>query len=222
MFKHVFLEKYLIMTEIIDSLNWRYATKSFDTAKKLTDLQLDDLLSAVQLAPSSFGLQPYQVIVVKNQEVKEKLKAAAYGQVQLTEASHIFVFAIEKNYSAKHVDAFVANIAKIRGVAVEDLKAYADVMKGTVNSRSAEALDVWNSRQAYIGLGILLETAALSNIDACPMEGFDNAKFDEILGLDAKNLHAVVIAPVGFRSAEDAYQHYTKVRKSKEDLFIHI
>ncbi|WP_017257478.1 NAD(P)H-dependent oxidoreductase [Pedobacter arcticus] len=210
------------MKEIIDSLNWRYATKSFNGDKKLTDNQLDGLLSAIQLAPSSFGLQPYKVIVVEDQKVKEQLKAAAYGQAQLTDASHIFVFAIEKNFSEKHVDSFIANIAETRGVAVADLKGFSDVMKGTVNSRSAEELDVWNSRQAYIGLGVLLETAALNRIDACPMEGFDNAKFDEILGLQIENLHAVAIAAVGFRAADDVYQHYTKVRKAKDNLFIHI
>jgi nitroreductase len=95
-------------------------------------------------------------------------------------------------------------------------------MKGTVDSRSQEELANWNARQAYISLGILLQTASLTAIDACPMEGFDNSKFDEILGLDEKNLTAVVIAPVGFRSEDDLYQHFQKVRKSKEDLFIHI
>ncbi|HTN19236.1 MAG TPA: NAD(P)H-dependent oxidoreductase [Pelobium sp.] len=210
------------MKEIIESLNWRYATKSFDSSKKLNDGQLEGLLSAVQLAPSSFGLQPYKVIIVKNQEVKEKLKLAAYAQTQLTDASEIFVFAIEKNFSERHVDAFTKNIAETRGVTIESLKGYADVMKATVNSRSAEEVDAWNTRQAYIGLGILLETAALNNIDACPMEGFDSAKFNEILGLESKNLHSVAIAAVGFRSADDSYQHYTKVRKSKEDLFIHV
>lgn len=210
------------MKEIIDSLNWRYATKSFDSSKKLSDAQLEGLLSAVQLAPSSFGLQPYKVIVVKDQEIKEKLKAVAYGQAQLTDASHIFVFAIEKDFSEKHVDAFTKNIAETRGVAVESLKAYADVMKATVRARSAEELDVWNAKQAYIGLGILLETAALNSIDACPMEGFNATKFDEILGLESQNLHAVAIAAVGFRAADDVYQHYTKVRKSKDTLFIHV
>ncbi len=210
------------MKEIIESLKWRYATKSFDGNKKVSDSQLDELLSAVQLAPTSFGLQPYKIVVVGYQDVKEELKAAAYGQSQLTDASYIFVFAIEKDFSEKHVDAFIKNIAETRGVATEDLRGFADVMKATVNSRSAEELDTWNMRQAYIGLGVLLETAALSRIDTCPMEGFDNAKFDEILGLQKHNLYSVAIAAVGFRTADDVYQHYAKVRKSKEVLFIHI
>jgi len=210
------------MKEIIDSLNWRYATKLFDSKKKLSETQLEELLTAVQLAPSSYELQPYQVVVVQDQAIKEQLKTAAYGQAQLTDASEILVFAIEKNYNETHVDAFVENIARTRNVAVEDLKGYADLMKGTVASRTGAELDAWNSKQAYIALGLLLETAALKQIDACPMEGFDNNKFNEILGLQAKNLHAVAIVAIGFRAEGDAYQHHVKVRKSKKDLFIHI
>ena len=207
---------------IIRLLNWRYATKSFDTSKKLDDVQLATLLNAVQLAPSSYGLQPYQIIVVSNQEVKEVLKGAAYGQQQLAQASHVLVFARTKNYTTAHVDEYAANIIAIRGVTAEEIKGYVDTMKGTVESQTQDELAVWNSKQAYLALGILLESAALNGIDACPMEGFDAAKFDEILGLDAKNLASVVIATIGFRSTEDDSQHYKKVRKSKEDLFIHI
>ena len=207
---------------IIQLLNWRYATKSFDSNKKLNDAQLATLLNAIQLSPSSYGLQPYQIIVVSNQEIKEALKVAAYGQSQLAQASHVLVFARTKNYTIAHVDEFAANIIATRGVTAEDIKGYVDTMKGTVESQTQDQLAVWNSKQAYIALGILLESAALNGIDACPMEGFDTAKFDEILGLDAKNLASVVIAPVGFRSIDDDTQHYKKVRKSQEDLFIHI
>lgn len=207
---------------IIRLLNWRYATKSFDTSKKLNDVQLATLLNAIQLAPSSYGLQPYQIIVVSNQEVKETLKDAAYGQPQLAQASQVLVFARTKNYTIAHVDEYAANIIATRGVTAEEIKGYVDTMKGTVESQTQDELAVWNSKQAYLALGFLLESAALNGIDACPMEGFDAAKFDEILGLDAKNLASVVIATIGFRSTEDDTQHYKKVRKSQEDLFIHI
>ncbi|WP_245989007.1 NAD(P)H-dependent oxidoreductase [Pelobium manganitolerans] len=211
-----------MMEQVIESLKWRYATKSFDADKQLSESQLNILKNAVQLAPSSFGLQPYQVVVVQNKEVKQQLRTAAFNQTQLEDASHIFVFAIEKQYAAKHVDAFIANVANTRNTSVESLKGFEDLLKTTVNSRSAEELDAWNSKQAYIGLGILLETAALYNIDACPMEGFNATEFNRILGLDERNLHAVAIAAVGFRSDDDKYQHYAKVRKSYDDLFIHI
>jgi nitroreductase len=207
---------------ITRALNWRYATKSFDPNKKLTTHQLADLLNAIQLAPSSYGLQPYQIIVVSNQKIKETLKDAAYNQPQLADASQVLVFARTKNYTTAHVDEFAKNIIEIRGGSLEDIKGYVDTMKGTVESRTQDELAVWNSKQAYIALGFLLESAALQEIDACPMEGFDTLKFDEILGLEAKNLASVVIATIGFRSDQDTSQHYKKVRKSQEDLFIHI
>lgn len=208
--------------QAIDALNWRYATKAFDKSKKLTENQLDLLKKAVQLAPSSYGLQPYQVLIVSNPEIKEKLKEAAFGQPQLTDASHIFVFARTHNFTEKHVDEYASNIATTRGIDVTAIQGFVDVMKGTVNSRSQDELANWNAKQAYIALGVLLESAALNEIDACPMEGFNNAHFDGILGLADRNLTSVVIAPVGFRSSEDAYQNLKKVRKSEDDLFIHI
>lgn len=207
---------------IIQSLNWRYATKSFDASKKLNGEELDTLLNAIRLTPSSYGLQPYQVVVISNKEVKEVLKDAAYGQVQLAESSHVFVFARTKNYTTQQVDEFALNIANTRGISLESIKDYVETMLGDVKSQTQEELAVWNSKQVYIALGFLLETAALNGIDACPMEGFDAAKFDEILGLDAKNLASVVIATVGFRSSGDKSQHDKKVRKSPKDLFIHI
>jgi nitroreductase len=211
-----------LKNQIINALNWRYATKQFNADKKLTEDQLELLLEAVQLAPSSYGLQPYKVLVISNQKVKAELKAAAYGQTQLTDASHIIVFARTKTYTTAEVDKFAENIAQTRSIEVSMIKEYVDMMKGTVSSRSQEELANWNARQAYIALGVLLETAALNEIDACPMEGFDIAQFDAILGLDELNLSSVVIAPIGFRADEDVYQHFKKVRKSKDDLFIHI
>lgn len=228
MFKLVFLLKQLSkmgntnQNQSIEALKWRYATKVFDTTKKLTEEQLQLLKEAIQLAPSSYGLQPYQVLIVSNPEIKEKLKEAAFGQAQLTDASHIFVFARTHNFTEKHVDEYAANIAETRGIDIAAIKGFVDVMKGTVNSRSEDELANWNARQAYIALGVLLETAALHEIDACPMEGFNNAHFDGILGLADRNLTSVVIASVGFRSSEDDYQKLKKVRKSENDLFIHI
>jgi nitroreductase len=214
--------KITLENETIDALKWRYATKVFDSTKKLTEDQLAILKEAIRLAPSSYGLQPYQVIIVSNPEIKEKLKEAAFGQPQLTDASHIFVFAITHNFTEQQVDEYATNIAETRGIDITAIKGFVDVMKGTVNNRSEEELANWNARQAYIALGVLLETAAFHDIDACPMEGFNNAHFDGILGLADRNLTSVVIASVGFRSSEDGYQNLKKVRKSEEDLFIHI
>ena len=202
----------------IDDLNWRYATKKFDSEKKLSQEDLNTLLESIQLSASSYGLQPYEVIVVKDEEIREKLKAAAWNQTQITDASYLLVFANLKSVSENYVDTYLDNIAETRNLNRADLKGMEDMIKSTTLQLPADAQNTWAAKQAYIALGNLLSAAANLKIDTCPMEGFDAAKFDEILGLQDKNLTTAVIAPVGYRSEEDQYQHLTKVRKSKSDL----
>ena len=206
------------MQNITQALNWRYATKEYDTTKKLTDEQLDVLLKAIELTPTSFGIQAYKAIVVTNPEIRAKLRAAAWNQPQITDASHLIVFAVPTNLSEAHVDEYVANIAKVRNVSLESLNEYSGMMKGSVSSKTPEQRTEWLAKQVYIALGFLLETAAIENIDATPMEGFDPKQFDEILGLAAENLTSVVIATVGFRSESDAYAKLAKVRYGREEL----
>ncbi|TWR29841.1 NAD(P)H-dependent oxidoreductase [Mucilaginibacter pallidiroseus] len=207
---------------LTDKLNWRYATKKFDSTKKIAADKLSTLLDAIQLSPSSYGLQHYRVIVVENAEVREKLKAAAYNQVQLTDASHVIVFAAETNINEEFVHEYIDHVAETRGVPRESLKGFEDVVVGSVNGRTPEQLLTWAQKQAYIALGILLSAASELEIDNCPMEGFDAAKFDEILGLKEKGLTATVIATVGYRASDDPYAGLVKVRRPKEELFIHI
>jgi nitroreductase len=207
---------------IIEKLKWRYATKKFDSAKKISPEILNELLESTELAPSSYGLQPFKILVIEDPEIREKLKAAAYGQTQITDASQLIVFARIKNFGVEHVEEYAANIADTRNIDPKMIEGFVDVMKGTVNSQTQEQLAVWNSKQCYLALGFLLFAAAQHKVDACPMEGFDAAKFDEILGLDAQNLSSVVIATIGYRSDDDGYQNLSKVRKSKEELFITI
>jgi nitroreductase/dihydropteridine reductase len=207
---------------IIDKLKWRYATKKFDSTKKLTAEQLDTLLTAVQLAPSSYGLQSYKVLVVEDAAIREQLKAAAHGQVQLTDASAVIVFASETIIDANLVHHYVDNIAKTRGMDRTHLKGLEDMMIGTTDRLAEDQKIAWSHKQTYIALGFLLAAAAELGIDACPMEGFDAGKFDEILGLKDKGLTASVIAPIGFRSEDDNYGKLAKVRRPKEELFIHI
>lgn len=208
------------MTNIIDALNWRYAAKAYDTTKKLDDSQVSTLIEAVKLAPSSFGLPVYKLIHVKNPEVREKLKAAAWGQTQLTDASDLFVFAAKTNVNEADVTEFINEVSKVRNIPVENLADYAGMIQGSVSSRSPEENTAWAKKQAYIGLGVLLSAAALEKIDASPMEGFDAAQFDEILGLKELGLTTAVICPVGYRSDADAYASLAKVRMPKESLVI--
>lgn len=201
-----------------EDLNWRYATKKFDPSKELNKEDLNYLLESIQLTASSYGLQPYEVIVVKDQATREKLKAAAWNQTQITDASYLLVFANLKSVTESYVDSYLDNIAETRNITREDLKGMEDMIKNTTLKLSSEDQEAWAAKQAYIALGNLLSAAANAKIDSCPMEGFDAQKFDEILGLADKNLTTAVIAPIGYRSEEDQYQHLAKVRKSKSDL----
>lgn len=205
---------------IIEKLKWRYAVKKFDTRRKLTNDQLAYLLEAINLAPTSYGLQPFKVLLVEDKAIREKLKAQAWGQGQVTDASQLIIFAAQTKLSAKDVDAFVANISKTRNIPVEALAEYEGMMKNTIQSRTPEQLTQWAARQAYIALGFLLSAAASANIDACPMEGFSNEAFDDLLGLKEKGLTSVVMATVGYRSEDDGYQNLAKVRKPLEEIII--
>ncbi|NJC25731.1 NAD(P)H-dependent oxidoreductase [Neolewinella antarctica] len=208
------------MPTILDNLNWRYATKKFDATKQAGEADISVLKQAVNLAATSFGLQPFRVAVVTDQAIKDKLKAAAYDQTQVADASHIFVFAAKKTMSAEYVDDFIKMTAQQRAIPLESVEGYGEYIKGSISSHDDEFILNWNKRQAYIALGTLLAAAAEQRLDACPMEGFEPAKFDEILGLADKGLTACVIAPVGYRSEEDHAQNYAKVRFPLGEMFL--
>ena len=203
----------------IESLNWRYATKHFNESKKISSEDLSDLKEAVRLTASSYGLQPYEVFIIEDQKVKEKLRAAAFNQPQLTEASQIFVFAAYTEVKEEYIKDYMQNIAETRGIAVSELDQFAEMIKGASMSLPKEQQANWMAKQTYIALGNLLNVAATLKIDTCPMEGFNAEKFNEILGLTDKGLTATVIAPVGYRSEEDVTQNNKKVRKQHTDLF---
>ncbi|WP_373056977.1 NAD(P)H-dependent oxidoreductase [Zunongwangia sp. H14] len=210
------------MDTYINNLEWRYATKKFDSTKKISSEDLEKLLKSIQLSASSYGMQPYEVLIIKDPEVRKKLQPEAFNQSQITEASHLIVFANLTSISEEHVDAYLDNISKIREIQVEKLNGFKDMLANTVLQQSKEEQSAWAEKQTYIALGNLLSAAANYKIDVCPMEGFDAGKFDEILGLKEKGLSTAVIAAIGYRSEEDVAQHAKKVRKQKEELFQHI
>jgi nitroreductase len=208
------------MNTFLDNQNWRYATKKFDAAKKISASDLDFLKEAVRLSASSYGLQLYKVIIVENPELRAQLLPAAFGQTQVTDASHLFVIASQMNIGNTEIDAYLKNASEIRNLPIEALSGYGGFMKGTINAMSEDIKSNWTAKQTYLALGNLLNAAAELNIDSTPMEGFNPAKFNEILGLDKLNLDTVLVVPVGYRHEDDATQHLKKVRKSNEDLFI--
>lgn len=208
------------MSTLLDNLNWRYATKKYDAAKKISTADLNTLKEAVRFSASSYGLQPYKIVIVENPELREQLKGAAYGQTPITDASHLFIFANDLNLDAKSVETYMESISETRGVPVEALDGLSGMIKGQIAGLSSDAKNNWTAKQTYIALGNLLTAAAELKIDATPMEGFNPAAFNEILGFDKLGLNAAVIAVVGYRHNEDDTQHYKKVRKSQEELFI--
>jgi nitroreductase len=210
------------MTDYINSLNWRYAVKKYDSTKKVAAEDLKELKDAVRLSVSSVGLQPYKIIIAETQELKDKLVDAVSGNNKniVAAASHIFIFANELNVGNAHVEQYLRNISEQRGLPAEAVAGFGDYIKGYLGGLTEEQKNIWTVKQAYIALSTLINTAALLKIDTTAMEGFDPAKANEILGLNEKGLNAAVIAAIGYRHEEDAQQHLKKVRKPHEELFV--
>ncbi|MEA5004997.1 MAG: NAD(P)H-dependent oxidoreductase [Rikenellaceae bacterium] len=204
---------------IVEGLKWRYATKRFDVNKKLNKDQIEYLKQAVNYIPSSYGLQPYKVLIVEDSDTRKRLSEAAYGQPAITEASQLFIFVNYTEYSSVKVDEFLKLGAEINNYPIEKTENYKNMINGAISSLSKVQLSNWTAKQAYIGLGALICAASEQQIDICPMEGFDKEKFDEILGLKERNLTSACIGAVGYRSEEDTNQFLKKVRKPIEELF---
>ena len=208
------------MNAFIENQNWRYATKKFDATKKITTEDLDTLKEAIRLSSSSYGLQPYKVILVENPELRAKIQPSAWGQSQIVEASHLIVFANEINFGTTGIDNYIKNASETRAIPAESLQGYADFMKANITALPEDIRNNWTAKQTYLALGNLLNAAAELKIDVTPMEGFVPTEVNEILGLEGLGLNATLIATLGYRHEEDATQYYKKVRKSNEDLFI--
>ncbi|MEI6753881.1 MAG: nitroreductase family protein [Paludibacter sp.] len=204
--------------DLIEKLNWRYATKRMN-GTKVPQNKVDNILEAIRLTPTSFGLQPFKVIVIDNQELKEKIFNNACQQPQIKEASHVLVFAANKKVTEKQVDEYMELIATARGISLNDLSGFRSMLNGVI-AGSAEQNFVWTARQAYIAFGVGIAAAAVEEVDATPMEGFSADALNKILGLEEQNLSAVTILTLGYRDeSNDSLAKASKVRKNKENLF---
>jgi nitroreductase len=212
------------MNDYINSLKWRYAVKKYDASKKVSAKDLEQLKQAVRLSVSSVGLQPYKIIIIESPEVKQQLIEAGSGNNKniFADASHLFVFANELNVGATEVAAYINNVSAERGLPKEALSGFSDYINGFLGTLTEDQKNTWATKQAYIALSTLVNSAAQLKIDTTAMEGFDPAKVNSILGLEEKGLNAAVMAAIGYRHAEDANQHLKKVRKPNEELFITI
>ena len=205
--------------KLVEGLNWRYATKKFDASKKISNENLEIIKEAVRLSASSYGLQAYKVLVIENPEIRKQLRAAAWDQTQITDSSHLFVFCNYEKVDETIVDDYMQLTASTRGIEVDQLGGFKQMILGATGGLNADQMNAWTSKQTYIALSTLLAATSELEIDACPMEGFDANQFNEILGLKEKGLSVSVIAAVGYRAVDDSMQFAPKVRKPAELLF---
>jgi nitroreductase len=199
-------------SELIDALNWRYATKKFDPEKKLSDQQRNTLLQVLTLSASSMGLQPYNFIHVKDAEIRKELKEVSSGQSQIVDASELIVFAAKTKIARDYVEQFARLEGELRNRSEEQINRKMDKTIQYVSKKSPDELFNWNCRQAYIAMGNLLTAAAVLGIDACPMEGIDPREYDRILQLEDVNLRSLAVVTLGFRSSSDSYADEPKFR----------
>ncbi|GGH71753.1 nitroreductase [Filimonas zeae] len=208
---------------LLDDLNWRYAAKAYDPAKKVKDEDLNKILEAARLAPTSSGLQQFRVLVVTNQAIKEKLSAYALNPEVMRDCSHVLVFAAWNNYTSERIDTIYDRMTEERGLPQGRFSSYTDKIKGIYLNQTAEENFIHTARQSYIAFAMAMAQAAELRIDSTPAEGFDNAMVDEVLDLHAKGLKSVTLLYLGYRDAEkDWLAPMKKVRNQMDEFVIYV
>ena len=210
------------MNNILDALEWRYAVKKFDDKASLTEQQILEVKNAFNLSASSYGLQPYKMIVVQNPDLKEKLVPASYGQQQISQSAALLVFAVRTDFGMDYIDQYFENMSVKRQIPLENLEGYKNFMKGSFANKSEEEIWSWSVKQVYLTMGHMLASLAAMKIDACPMEGIDPNAYDKILDLEAKQLKTIVAMPIGVRAIDDATASALKVRKDLSEIIIEL
>jgi nitroreductase len=202
-------------------LSWRYATKKFDATKSISERNWETLEHSLLQAPSSFGLQPWRVITVREDGLREKLRAVSWNQPQVVESSHFVVLAAKTSVDEPDIDEAMRRMCEIRQLAPETLSPYRAVISSFLDTLKAQgALEAWCTHQAYLALGVLLSSSAMLNIDACPLEGISASAYDEILGLSNTGLRTKVACALGYRSEQDSSAQFKKVRIARDELFL--
>ena len=210
-----------MIAQLLKALNWRYAVKKFDS-RQLDEKIVEELLEAARLAPTSFGLQPFQILLITDLNIRKALADVAMGQRKVADSSHLVVFASFTKFRQNHIEQFLKLSHRARGETTKSLEATGRTLSKFFQNQSHEWLGAWAKRQTYLALGTLLCACAMSKVDACPMEGFEAEKFDEILDLEEKGLTATVIVAMGYRASDDAFASYGKIRKPYTDIVTRI
>lgn len=208
--------------QIKSALEWRYATKRFDASRKITPTDWQTLQESLHLAPSSYGIQPWKFLVIENPELREKLKAVSWNQTQVTDASHYVVFTYKESIDTNFIQKYIDRVAEVRQAPPAALDGYKNMLIENLAKAPAEKINIWSQRQSYIAMGFLLQTAALLNIDATPMEGLDPVAYDKILGLEGSGWKTVATVALGYRHPDDAAQNLKKVRFDQENVIKYV
>ncbi|WP_291871453.1 NAD(P)H-dependent oxidoreductase [Maribacter sp.] len=210
------------MSNTIESLEWRYAVKKFNTSKSIGQENLEKLKTAFNLTATSYGLQPIKMVVVQNKGVQQELVSHSYSQPQVAQASHVLVLCVEKSVIKDTVNGYFDKVKAVRGTSDEILEPYRNMMHTSFENKTEEEIFLWSKHQAYIALGNLMTVCAVEKIDSCPMEGFIPQGYSDVLGLEALGLSPVLVLPVGIRAEDDMFASFKKVRKEVSESVIEI
>lgn len=209
--------------QVLEQLHWRYATKKFDSSKKIPEASWKTLEQSLVLSPSSFGLQPWQFFVIRNSEIRQQLLEHSWGQKSVVDASHLIVFAIKSNIDDMDVDRHIQRMAEVQQIASANLAGFGNVVKGFIHEPPYPLnINEWAAKQAYIALGFFMTCAAMLEIDTLPMEGFIPAKYDALLDLPSKGYNSIVLCAAGYRADDDKYATNPKVRYPTNEIVQYI
>lgn len=199
---------------IIESLQWRYATKRFDADKIIPQEKINTIKEAFNLTATSYGLQPIKLLIIKDKAIRERLLEHTYNQQQILQASHLLVFCVQTSIDKEYIVNYFDRVKQIRNTEESILKPYRDFLVNDFESRSQDNIESWATKQAYLAMGNLLTVCAMEGIDSLPMEGFKPNFYDEVLELKEKELKSVLIMPIGYRAEDDMFSGFKKVRKT--------
>jgi len=210
------------MSQVIEALKWRYATKKFDPTRILSTSKIAIIKNAFNLTATSFGLQPVRLVIISNKDQQAALVPLSMNQKQVGDASHVLIFCIEKQVDEQYVKAYFDRVKDIRNTPEDIIKPFKNYLLDHFKNASSEDNDLWASKQAYLAMGNLLTVCGLEEIDACPMEGFSPEGYDDFLGLTARGLQSVLVMPIGYRAEDDMFSTMKKVRKSLDNAVLEL
>lgn len=207
---------------LLDALKWRYATKKFDPARRIPDDTWETLEHSLALTPSSFGLQPWQFLVIESPEIRTALRAESWGQSQLTDASHLVIFTVRRDLGENDIGRWMDRLSEVQATSLEKLAPLRSAISGFIQTMDGDQRRAWNTRQIYIALGQFMAAAAILGIDTCPLEGMNPAGYDRVLELGSTEYATVVACAAGYRAPDDRHATLPKARFAHEAVIRHI